>query len=114
MLKEVDLVRVGMPIDNLSVDRNGDVWAAAIPKALEVESAMADPYNFVFRSTIWRIHKLEMGSGYEVKKMLEDKESNIVGGATTAVHDVETGRLFISGMIYINDILLSLVDKHSF
>lgn len=41
---------------------------------------------------IWRTHKSELGSGYKVKKVLEDKETKIVGGATTVVHDVKTGR----------------------
>lgn len=89
-----------MPVDNLSVDRNGDIWAAAIPKPFEALSALANPYNLTFRSTIWRIHKSEPGSGYEVKKMLEDKEAKIVGGATSAEHDVKTGRLFITGILF--------------
>ena len=32
--------------------------------------------------------------------MLEDKEAKIVGGATTVKHDVKTGRLFITGMLF--------------
>lgn len=100
VLKEIYLIRIGMPVDNLSVDRNGDIWAAAIPKPFEALSALANPYNLTFRSTIWRIHKSEPGSGYEVKKMLEDKEAKIVGGATSAEHDVKTGRLFITGILF--------------
>ena len=43
---------------------------------------------------------MEPGLGYEAKKVLEDKEAQILGGATTAVRDVDTERLFISGMLY--------------
>lgn len=100
ILKEVNIRRVGMPVDNLSVDRNGDIWAAAISKPLDVGSALADTYNFAFRSTIWRIRNLEPDLGYEVKKMLEAKEAKILGGATTAEHDVDIGRLYISGVLY--------------
>lgn len=48
---------------------------------------------------IWRIRNLEPGLGYEAKKVLEDKEAQILGGATTAVRDVDTERLFISGLM---------------
>jgi len=45
MLKELDIIRLGMPIDNLSVDRDGDIWAAAIPKPLQVKSTLQDPFK---------------------------------------------------------------------
>jgi hypothetical protein len=32
---------------------------------------------------------------YEVKKMLEDRESAVLNGATTVLHDIKTGKLFI-------------------
>lgn len=101
MLKEVATIHVGMPIDNLSVDRNGDIWAAGIPKPLEVKPTHQDPFHRQWSSTVWRIHKLVSGRGYEVKKMLEDREAKLVAGVTTVVHDVKTGRLFTSGRVFI-------------
>jgi hypothetical protein len=95
MLKETAVIRVGMPVDNLSVDENGDLWAAAFPKAPEMSAALADPFNKHPRSTIWRIKK--QNSSYVVKKMVEDRDTVAISGATTAVHDTRTGRLFIGG-----------------
>ncbi|MCJ1246589.1 hypothetical protein MMC30_003798 [Trapelia coarctata] len=99
MLKEVDIIRLGMPIDNLSVDRDGDIWAAAIPKPLQVKSTLQDPFKQQWQSTVWRIHKRASGRGYEVKKVLEDRDGKFVAGATTALHDARTGRVFTSGAV---------------
>lgn len=47
MLKEGNIIRAGMPVDNRSVDRNEKIWTAAIPKPLDIDSASADP-KFAF------------------------------------------------------------------
>ncbi|TVY75620.1 Serum paraoxonase/arylesterase [Lachnellula suecica] len=95
MLKEVDVIRVGMPVDNLSLDADGDIWASGFPKALEMAASMLDPFNVSPKSTIWRIRKGV--EGYEVRKMVEDRDAVAISGATTTVHDTLTGRLFIGG-----------------
>ena len=95
-MKEVDVIRLGMPVDNLSVDKRGDIYAAAFPDSLTLLRSLKDPYNLDAPSTIWRIRM--MGSTYDIHKVLEDKEAKIMGGATVARHDVKTGRLFIGGM----------------
>ena len=98
-MKKVDVIRVGMPIDNLSVDKVGDIYAAAFPDPLILLKSLEDPYNLDAPSTIWRIRKV--GSKYDIHKVLEDKEAKIMGGATIARHDVKTGRLFIGGMPFL-------------
>ena len=103
MLKEVDVIHVGMPIDNLSVDRNGDIYAAAFPKILRLLDSFKDPHHVDSPSTIWRIHKA--GLSYEVKKMLEDREAKTMGGATVARHDAKSGMLFIGGNFHDGNIL---------
>ena len=94
-LKQVDTVHTGMPIDNLSLDKNGDIYAAAFPKALKFIKSLSAPYDIDSPSTIWRIRRV--GNKHEVTKVLEDKEAKILGGATVARHDVKTGRLFMGG-----------------
>ena len=94
-LKDVDVIDVGMPIDNLSVDSNDDIYAAGFPNILQLLKSFTDPYNVECPSTLWRIRKSV--SGYEVKKILEDKAKKIMSGATIVQHDVKTGRLFIGG-----------------
>ena len=97
-LEEVDVIRVGMPVDNLSVDQAGDIYAASFPQILKVVKSFQDPYRIGFTSTIWRIRR--SGSSYEVKKVLEDREAKVLGGATVAVHDTVTGRLFAGGIVH--------------
>ena len=96
-LSEVHVIRVGMPIDNLSVDHIGDVYAAAFPKILEVGRALNDPYGTKFPSTIWRLRRIGLGLNYEITKILEDEVGNVIQGATVATHDSKTGILFIGG-----------------
>lgn len=100
MLEDVDVIHLGMPVDNLSVDETGDIYAAGIPKTLKVLEAFKKPYENVSPSTIWRIRK--SGSSYQVQKILEDKEAKLISGATIARNDFKTGRLFIGGIFLPN------------
>lgn len=95
-LKETDVIHLGMPVDNLSLDKSsGDIYASAFPKMIVTLKTFGKPYELDSPTTIWRIRK--SASGYETMKVLEDKEVKIVGGATVVVHDSKTGRLFIGG-----------------
>ena len=98
-LVDVDFIDVGMPIDNLSVDVNGDIYAAGFPKIMLLLKSFTDPYNLQSPSTLWRIRKSV--SGYEVTKLLEDREQTTMSGATIVQHDAKTGRLFIGGAYLI-------------
>jgi hypothetical protein len=96
LLKEVHRIPTGMGADNLSVDSNGDIWVAGIPKVLEIMGTLDDPLNGLATSTILKIHKSGEGR-YQVEKVLEDAEKKVLSSATTAVFDVRTRRLFIGG-----------------
>ena len=111
-LVDVDFIDVGMPIDNLSVDVNGDIYAAGFPNIRLLLKSFADPYNIQSPSTLWRIRKSV--SGYEVKKILEDKEKTIMSGATIVQHDAKTGRLFVGGMclVHPSSIKVQVADRH--
>ena len=94
-LKELEIIKLGMPADNLAVDANGAIYAAGLPKLLDIVSSMDDPFGIEPPSTIWRITKAK--SSYEVQKVLEDRDKRVLSGVTTARHDVKTGRLFMGG-----------------
>ncbi|SMR42780.1 unnamed protein product [Zymoseptoria tritici ST99CH_1E4] len=95
-LEQVSYIDIDYPLDNLSQDVNGDIWAAGIPKALKIFAAFDDPLHVVSPATIFRIRRgLD---GWEVKKVLEDANGEMLPGATTAIHDVKTGRIFVSGV----------------
>ena len=95
-LEKVAFIDIPYPIDNLSQDKNGDIWAAAMPKALETLAAFEDPLNVVASSTVFRIRR-KGEEEFEVTKMLEDREKEVLPGASTVIHDVKSGRLFLSG-----------------
>lgn len=97
------------PIDNLSVDKNGDIYAASFPQLYMMQKHQKSPFDVLSPSTVVRIRRDGKGYGegrqghlgeekteYLVEEVLED-DGTIVNGATTAVHDVETGRFFIGG-----------------
>lgn len=94
-LKELDSIKIGMPIDNLSLDANGDIWAAGLPKALQAIPAAHDPFKAKAPTTVWRISKT--AEGHKTFKVLEDRDMKVITQIATIQHDVKTGRLFIVG-----------------
>ena len=103
-LSLVDTIHVGMPLDNISPDANGDMYVAGFPNLYQSMKGFDDPYNGISPVTIWRIRKtVDVGTtgvrsvDYRVEKVIEDKDAKVLSGSTTVRHDVKTGRLFISG-----------------
>jgi hypothetical protein len=99
-LTQLHTIRVGMPMDNITPDANGDLWVPGFPDARQTFKGLANPYDEISPATVFKISKLKSEGidgklEYEVKKVLEDKESKVINGATTVVHDVKTGRLFL-------------------
>ena len=103
-LTQLHTIRVGMPLDNISPDARGDLWVPGFPDTLQTYKGMANPYEHISPATVFRITKGKSETGvekleYEVKKVIEDKESKVINGATTVVHDVKTRRLFLGGAV---------------
>ena len=105
-LRLLDTINIGMPLDNISPDANGDIYAAGFPNLYQSGKGFDDPYKEISPVTIWRISKREGGSGddvrgigkgYSVEKVIEDGQGKVLSGSTTVRHDVKTGRLFVSG-----------------
>lgn len=99
-----------LPVDNLSVDKNGDIFAAAFPRVYEWIRSSKNPFNVNPSSAVLRIRR--GGKGYNgrrvsmegkdgtwaVEKVMEDNGS-VLPGATVVVHDAQTGRIFLSGIM---------------
>jgi arylesterase/paraoxonase len=109
-----DTIKVPYPVDNLSVDNNGDIIAASFPQVFKWMESSKSPFEVKVPSAILRIRKAGMqgkkGKGregvvlhgelgdWEVETILED-DGSVVGGASIAVHDTETGRIFTGGAV---------------
>ncbi|KIX03403.1 uncharacterized protein Z518_06955 [Rhinocladiella mackenziei CBS 650.93] len=102
-LVRVHYIDLDYPIDNLSEDANGDIFAAALPKALASLAPFDDPLNATPPpSTVWRVRRKNREIAdkyqYELFKVIEDGAGEVLPGVTTAIHDASTGTLFMSGM----------------
>ena len=86
--QSVARIETGYAVDNLSVDKRGDLYAAVIPQALRMLDGFDDPLN---------ARPPAAAPTYTVKKIIEDMHGEVISGATTVIHDAETGRLFFSG-----------------
>ncbi|KAK8068240.1 hypothetical protein PG996_007352 [Apiospora saccharicola] len=98
---KADTVDVGYSIDNLMVDRDGDVWAPVFPVGKDIGAVLHDPYGeHGVAAAAMRIRKGKgPDGGWEVVKVLEDGLGEVLPMATSVVHDAATGRLFFSGVI---------------
>ncbi|TRM70176.1 hypothetical protein BD626DRAFT_563851 [Schizophyllum amplum] len=94
-----DVITHDLPLDNLTVDKDGVVWAAGFPKGAElIQKHIPDPLNNPSASTAVRITC--NGGKCTVDKPFEsDGSNNIASGTTTVVHDTERNKLFLSGVM---------------
>jgi hypothetical protein len=101
LLQQVDTIRTGMPLDNISPDVRGDLYVAGFPNLRAALAGLADPMNVDAPSSILRIRKTvdveKRKVDYRVEKVVEDRDGKVLSGATTVRHDAKTGRLFIGG-----------------
>lgn len=110
LLVKVNEFKVPLPVDNLSVDKKGDIYAAGFPKVYLWTESSKDPFRVTPPSAVFRIRKsgqeiagennpqLETNTEYGVEKVMED-DGSLLPGSTTVVHDAETGRIFLSGIM---------------
>jgi SMP-30/Gluconolactonase/LRE-like region len=101
-LNQVDAIPLGYPIDNLAIDAEGSLIAAAIPDVLRFVKASEDPYNLVAPATVLSVNgvvgQLESGAKqYEVAKVVEDKDGTALPSITVTLHDAKSQRLFLAG-----------------
>ncbi|KAM3071625.1 hypothetical protein ACMFMG_009498 [Clarireedia jacksonii] len=101
---QLNKIDIGMPLDNLSVDANGDIYAAGFPDVVALVNGMNGAPDAGIPAAVFRVRGVRDGDGYgkmryEVKKVLEDIDASVLPMTTTAVHDVKTGRLFLGGVL---------------
>jgi len=107
MLDQVSEFKVPYPVDNISMDNKGELYAAAFPQTYKWSQSSKDPFNVDVPSTIFHIqpagwNKAKKGQpstkAYSVEKVFEDDGSTLPG-STVVVHDARTGRYFMGGAV---------------
>ncbi|KAJ7579296.1 hypothetical protein C8J56DRAFT_965373 [Mycena floridula] len=97
-----DVITSEYPMDNLSIDQDGAVWAAAFVKQFSMLKSMKDGKTkspvAALKFTINRGPKAFFGEKFSVDKPFED-DGNLVSGATSIVHDAKRSVLFIHGIV---------------
>ncbi|KAJ4490542.1 hypothetical protein J3R30DRAFT_96631 [Lentinula aciculospora] len=98
----LDVVYVGQVLDNLSLDNEGNLWAAAFPKAQDiVEHLTKNPHHLSPVAGFRISTNIGLGSfygeKYNVEKVFEDN-GTIVSGSTSIVYDSERNLLFAHGV----------------
>jgi len=93
----------GLPLDNLSVDSNGAVWAAAFPKGFHLLQRFKDITTNAASRAIRITHNPEAAESYlrlpnhKVEKIFED-DGLIAQGSTCVVNYPEKNLLFLNGI----------------
>ncbi|PQE31688.1 Serum paraoxonase arylesterase protein [Rutstroemia sp. NJR-2017a WRK4] len=100
-LRKVDSILVPYPVNDISIDKNGDIYAAAVP-VLHKSMGTSQIMEQKVPSAVFRIMKLgEMGEGegwgWNIVKMIEDA-GHMLPGITKAVHDTRNGKMFLGGL----------------
>ena len=88
--KQYHVMRLNMPIESLSLDNEGLIWAVA--------RSRYDPKGRKSATAIYQIEKANVvRPRYFIRKMIEDAKGKMLAGASAVVHDVKNDRLFIGG-----------------
>ncbi|KAH7041507.1 uncharacterized protein B0I36DRAFT_371677 [Microdochium trichocladiopsis] len=115
-LELVATLEAGFSLDNITPDREGDLYIAAFPRTADLLAAYEDPYHSFPATAAVRIrHRRKTTHGraaagqqeeqrqeFEVTKIIEDGkggEAEVLPGSTSVLHDAATGRLFFSSVI---------------
>ncbi|KAJ5177814.1 uncharacterized protein N7500_000513 [Penicillium coprophilum] len=104
-LIQVDTIYTNYPIDNLSLDADGNLLAAAFPNSIAFVKSMEDPYRVVAPATVLAVNGISTqletrgGKDSEVLKLVEDRDAKWLPSSTVVVQDVESHRLFLGGVL---------------
>ncbi|KAJ6586820.1 hypothetical protein DFH09DRAFT_910051, partial [Mycena vulgaris] len=100
-LLKTDFISSDRGLDNLSIDKDGVVWAAGLPSMLGHVNHLANPSLHSPSSAHSVARNTGSGSFYgekfKVTKVFED-DGTLATGTTTVVHDAQRRRLFLHGI----------------
>ncbi|RAK95946.1 calcium-dependent phosphotriesterase [Aspergillus ibericus CBS 121593] len=102
-LIQVESINTGYPMDNLWLDVDGNLIAAAFPDLIGLVRSSIDPYNSVAPATVLMINDIAKqlktyGRNVKLSKLVEDRDAKSLPSSTVAVHDAKGHKLFLAGM----------------
>ncbi|TGO19579.1 hypothetical protein BTUL_0003g00330 [Botrytis tulipae] len=110
-----DTLQAPYPIDNMSIDENGDIIAASLPQgfkwfqnlhdqSIQVGAAVVrirrrgSDFDRLIKEGVRKEKDLgKSEEGYIVETMVED-DGKILTAATAAIHDAKNGKLYLGGI----------------
>jgi hypothetical protein len=94
-------IKVGMPMDNLCADSNGDVYFAGLPDIPGLMSAMEGEYPDI-ASSILKVSmentadgKIQLG----VSKVMEDRDGKTLPAVSGVCHDVKRNSFWMGSVV---------------
>lgn len=98
---QLDEVPVEFPLDNISIDSDGNILGAGFPALLKMLDHFKDPAKFHPPTALIKISKNKgkdafYGQKWTSEVLLED-DGSTVSGFTFVEHDTERGLLFAGG-----------------
>ncbi|KAJ5976491.1 calcium-dependent phosphotriesterase [Penicillium waksmanii] len=102
-LIHVESINTGYPLDNLWLDADGNLIAAAFPDSIAFVKSSMDPYNVVAPATVLSINDIAKqlktsGKNVKVSKLAEDRDAKSLPSSTVAVHDTKGHKLILAGI----------------
>jgi hypothetical protein len=94
-------IKVGMPMDNLCSDSNGDVYFAGLPDILGLMSGMEGEYPDI-ASSILKVSMENTTDGriqLAVSKVMEDKDGKTLPAASGVCHDVKRNSFWMGSVV---------------
>lgn len=101
----IDVIHIGYPADNLTVDEDDNIYAACFPNVPKLLAKFKDPFNKHSPTTVLKISRNQskdkfFGKKWNVEKVLED-DGHGMSGATTALWDKDNAGLWLGGVASI-------------
>jgi arylesterase/paraoxonase len=94
-------IKVGMPMDNLCSDSNGDVYFAGLPDILGLMSGMEGEYPDI-ASSILKVSMENTTDGriqLAVSKVMEDRDGKMLPAASGVCHDVKRNSFWMGSLV---------------
>lgn len=102
-LIQIESILLGYSIDNILLDADSNLIEAAIPDLLGFVKASEDLYNAVAPTNVLSLdgfvcYMRSHRNDYRITKVVEDNGGKVLPGILTALHDVQSQRLFLGGV----------------